>query len=79
MIRKSSGNVTDVPIPGRVKYQDMSSSPLTSMSSTSFAYIECDIPEGQTLVEWRRDLEAARRVARPPRRRLLHWIVRWSG
>ena len=53
---------------------------LPIMSSTSFAYIECDVPEGQTLVEWRRDLEAARAAARPARRGLLARLrlARWS-
>ena len=67
---------------GHVTYQAVTSIALISMSSTSFAYIECDIPEGQTLVEWRRDLEAARAAARPARRRLFlrpwAWIARRS-
>jgi len=37
-------------------------------SSTSFAYIDCDIPDGQTLVEWRLELDAARRAERRARR-----------
>jgi hypothetical protein len=36
----------------------------TALSSTSFAYIDCDIPDGQTLVEWRLELDAARRAER---------------
>jgi hypothetical protein len=53
----------------------------TSPSSTSFAYIDSDVPDGQTLVEWRRDRDAARRAQRRPRRalrlpRLLR--VRWA-
>jgi hypothetical protein len=42
-------------------------------ASTSFAYIESDIPGDQTLVEWRREREAQRRRAR---RRL--WPARWA-
>jgi len=38
------------------------------LTATSFAYIHCDIPEGQTLVEWRSELNAARRLERPVRR-----------
>lgn len=37
-------------------------------TSTSFAYVESDIPEGQTLVGWRLDLDAARRAERDARR-----------
>ena len=40
----------------------MTPAPLTYMSIN---YVECDIPEGQTLVEWRRELNAARRAAQP--------------
>jgi len=47
----------------------------------SINYVECDIPEGQTLVEWRRELNAARRAAQPPRRRLRLsfrlWTPKW--
>ncbi len=32
--------------------------------SHSFAYVECDIPDGVTLVEWRRDKVAAERRTR---------------
>lgn len=42
----------------------------TTPSSTAFAYIECDIPAEQTLVEWRRERDAARRAERPARRLL---------
>ncbi len=50
----------------------------TVLASTSFAYIACDVPAEQTLVEWRREQHAARRTQRPARRRLrlLPWIVR---
>jgi hypothetical protein len=54
----------------------------TAPASTSFAYIDCDIPDGQTLVEWRRDRVAARRAERPvrrtfrlPRLRPLRWAT----
>ena len=40
----------------------------TSPSSHAFAYIETDVPADQTLVEWRREREAARRAERRPRR-----------
>ena len=38
------------------------------LSATSFSYVDCDVPEGQSLREWRRERNAARRVARRPRR-----------
>ena len=40
-----------------------STAPLTSadLTLTSVAYVDSDIPAGQTLVEWRRELDAARR------------------
>jgi hypothetical protein len=49
----------------------LSTAPLTSadLVATSFSYIDCDIPDGQTLAEWRRERNAARRAAQPPRRR----------
>lgn len=40
----------------------------TTPSSNAFAYIDCDIPAGQTLAEWRRERDAARRAGRRPRR-----------
>ncbi len=36
----------------------------TTPSSTAFAYIDRDVPDGQTLAEWRRERNAARRAAR---------------
>ena len=47
-----------------------STAPLTSadLIPTSVAYVESDIPAGQTLVEWRRELDAARRAERRTRR-----------
>ena len=48
-----------------------STAPLTSadLAPTSVAYVDSDIRDGQTLVEWRRELDAARRAERPVRRR----------
>ena len=40
----------------------------TAPASTSFAYIDSDIPDGQTLVEWRRELDATRRQLDAARR-----------
>jgi hypothetical protein len=50
-----------------------STAPLTSadLASTSVAYVDSDIPEGQTLVEWRVELDAARRAQRRVPRRTL--------
>ena len=48
-----------------------STTPLTSadLIPTSVAYVDCDIPDGQTLVEWRLERDAARRAERRVRRR----------
>jgi hypothetical protein len=48
-----------------------STASLTSadLARTSIAYVESDIPEGQTLVEWRLEQDAARRAERRVRRR----------
>ena len=50
-----------------------STASLTSadLAPTSLAYVESDIPEGQTLVEWRLEQDAARRAQRRVRRRSL--------
>ncbi len=32
--------------------------------TTTLIYVDCDIPDGMTLVEWRRDRDAAERTAR---------------
>jgi hypothetical protein len=40
----------------------------TTPASTAFAYIDCDVPAEQTLVEWRREREAARQATRRARR-----------
>ena len=47
-----------------------STAPLTSadLTPTSVAYVDSDIPDGQTLVEWRRELDAARRQLDAARR-----------
>jgi|tagenome__1003787_1003787.scaffolds.fasta_scaffold15287599_2 hypothetical protein len=34
---------------------------LLTASPTAFRYVECDVPEGQTLAEWRRNRTPARR------------------
>ncbi len=49
-----------------------STAPLTSadLDSTSFCYVASDVPDGQTLAEWRRDRDAARRAERRARRSL---------
>jgi hypothetical protein len=48
-----------------------STAPITSadLAPTSFAYVDCDVPAGQSLDEWRRQRDAARRAERPARRR----------
>jgi hypothetical protein len=50
-----------------------STAPLTSadLAPTSVAYVDSDIPEGQTLVEWRVELDAIRRAQRRVPRRTL--------
>jgi hypothetical protein len=40
----------------------------TTPSATAFAYVESDIPDEQTLVEWRRERQAARQAERRTRR-----------
>ena len=40
----------------------------TPLSPTPFAYIQADVPAGQTLIEWRRERTAAKRAARRPLR-----------
>jgi hypothetical protein len=42
---------------------------LRFMASTSFLYGECDVPDGMTLTEWRRERIA--QTERPPSWRLL--------
>ena len=44
----------------------------TRFSPTPFAYIECDVPAGQTLVAWRRERDAAR----SSRSRRRSWLPR---
>ena len=39
--------------------------------TTPHIYIDCDIPEGMTLCEWRRSQCAGRRARRPFWRRLI--------
>ncbi len=43
----------------------MSSAPSVLSSDLAFAYVDCDIPAGMTVVEWRR----ARRAEQTPARR----------
>jgi hypothetical protein len=55
-------------------YENRSERSLTPMTSTaihhlSISYVESDIPEGQTLLQWRRELDAARREQRLATRR----------
>ena len=50
----------------------------TTPASTAFAYIDCDVPAEQTLVEWRREREAQRAAERPSRRGLRLWFARWA-
>jgi hypothetical protein len=47
----------------------MSSTPSVLASDLSFAYVDCDIPEGLTVVEWRRARHAAQAAAEGPVRR----------
>ena len=49
----------------------LSTAPITSadLTATSFAYIDCDLHEDQTLVAWRLERDAARAAARRDRRR----------
>jgi hypothetical protein len=49
-------------MPGLVPSDDRS----TVSSVSEIYYVECDVPPGQTLVQWRRDRAAATR--RPPSR-----------
>ena len=41
----------------------------TALDHTSFLYVDSDVPPGQTLREWRRARELARREARRRERR----------
>ena len=53
----------------------------TTPSATAFLYVESDIPAEQTLVEWRRERQAARQTERRPRRTFrLPWMrrLRWA-
>ena len=59
-------------------YENRSKRSLTPMTTAtaphhlSISYVESDIPEGHTLLQWRRELDAERREQRPARRRPLH-------
>jgi hypothetical protein len=37
-------------------------------------YVDCDVPDGMTLIQWRR---AHRRASAPKRRR--RWLMRWRA
>jgi hypothetical protein len=67
----------DVPAPDAEQALSMTSN---APSPHSFSYIDCDVPAGKTLTEWRREREAARRAERPRHRT---WLIaprrlRWS-
>lgn len=66
---KGPGSGTAIDVPARDAEQACSMTPATP-PSTSFAYIDCDVPGEQTLADWRRDRDAARRPQRRPRRAL---------
>lgn len=60
-------------------YENGSESSLTPMNATarthlSISYVESDVPEGHTLLQWRRELDAARREQPRPRRRPLRQL-----
>ena len=40
----------------------------TALAATAFMYIDADVSDGQTLLGWRREREAARRAERYERR-----------
>ena len=52
----------------------------TTPASHAFSYIDCDVPADQTLAEWRRERDAARRAERPARRtwRRPRLRLRWA-
>ena len=58
-----------------------STAPLTSadLTLTSVAYVDSDIADGQTLVEWRRERDAARRELHAARRPQRRWRRRSFG
>ena len=47
-----------------------STAPITSadLADTSFRYVDSDVRDGQTLADWRRELDAARAAERRARR-----------
>ena len=64
-------------VPGELSVTMTSTAP----ASPSFAYVACDVPPDQTLVEWRREREASRRAERAARRppRLMRRLLgKWS-
>ncbi len=59
-----------------------STAPIRSedLLATSFAYVDCDIPDGQTLADWRRLRNAERAALRPSWRvRLRLRRARWAS
>ena len=57
----------------------ISTAPIRSaeLLPTSFAYVDCDVADGQTLADWRRERQAARAPRRTDRlTRLL--AARWT-
>jgi hypothetical protein len=67
----------DVRDAGREDRRPMTSTAL--LSPNSFLYVDSDIPEGQTLVDWRRARNAAAAASRPPRRGLRLPRLRRAG
>lgn len=53
----------------------------TPPPSNSFSYIDCDVPGDQTLAEWRRERDQARRAEHRPRRSIrlpFLRVCRWT-
>jgi hypothetical protein len=48
---------------------------LTTASNAPHVYIQCDVPDGMTLVEWRRS-HSERKPRRFPRRPIRHLVSR---
>ena len=53
----------------------------TALTHLSISYVESDVPEGQTLLQWRREYDAERRAQARARRRRpsLRWRPRPVG
>ncbi len=50
----------------------------TAPAHLTIDYVACDLRDGQTLVEWRRELDAERRAPRRARRPALRELCRRS-